>query len=222
MKKNIHTNKKEFTTYINFILDKSGSMEDCLEGTIGGFNNYVRDLKKKGGDIRFSLTLFDNVSIDKLYVNTPIKNVDLLNTSTYRPNGGTPLYDAAVDAIEEASEYIKRLEKKPLVITVIMTDGMENASKRHDQSCLRDIQEKLTKEGNWTFVFLGANQDSYSTASNIGTPVANAGNFQASNAGSVFAMSSLSRGTETLMKSAQTTGVLRSANFFAGIETEVK
>ncbi len=226
-KKNTRTNKKEIATIVNLILDKSGSMTNCKEGTIKGFNEYLNGLKQKKGDVRMSLTLFDTtafneINIEKRYVNTPVKEIKPLSNDSYIPGGGTPLYDAAVDSIEESYNKIKNMDSKPVVITVIITDGEENSSVRHNLTCLKDLQTKLTKEGNWTFVFLGANQDSYKTASSFNMSRGNIGDFQGSNAGWTLAFNGLSRGTDVLMASALSGKGLSTCDFLAGIETEVK
>ena len=135
-------------TIVNFILDKSGSMETCKDETIIGFNKYVQTLKKKAkkGTMQFSLTLFDTV-ITKPYIAVDISKVKPLNVETYNPNGWTALYDAAVDTIEAVSAKVDKMKEKTAVLTVIMTDGMENSSTKHNQDCLKDLVSKLKKEG---------------------------------------------------------------------------
>ena len=54
---------------INFVLDKSGSMNSVVNDAIGGFNTYLRELKRdKGANYRFSLTLFDT-EVENRYTN---------------------------------------------------------------------------------------------------------------------------------------------------------
>jgi len=133
------------------------------EAVISGFNKYIKSFKDK--KVLFSLTTFDSHGLDKVYVCTPIGKVKKLNEDTFVPRGSTPLYDACVDIIEAAAK--KTQDNEPSLV-VIMTDGLENASTKHDQSCLNDLVKKLKEKDNWTFVFMGANQDSWATASGFG------------------------------------------------------
>jgi len=83
-------------TIVNFILDKSGSMEDQRDATISGFNEYITTLKKKTkGKVLFSLTLFHTNFIRK-YVATPLNKIKKLTRRSYNPDGMTALYDDVV------------------------------------------------------------------------------------------------------------------------------
>jgi hypothetical protein len=194
--------KKQVTTLVNFILDKSGSMGIIRKQTIDGFNEYINGLKNQDKDIRFSLTLFDTVSIEKPYINVPIKEVKPLDLDTYRPNAATPLYDAVVNTIEQVSEEVAKMETKPAVVTVIMTDGEENSSQQHNQNCLIDIKKQLQKEGNWTFVFMGANQDAWATAQKWGFDKGNVMNWSATPQGTKSALRGLTGATVAFAASA--------------------
>lgn len=158
-------------------------MQDCKAGTIEGFNAYIKKLRKEDANVLVSLTLF-NTKSEKRYSLVPVKEVALLNDNNYRPDWGTALWDAAVDSTEEAYERTKEMiENKPSILSVIITDGEENSSQRHERSCMNDLVEKLKAEGNWSFIYLGANQDSWSNASQVSMDIGNVANVQASNAG---------------------------------------
>jgi len=149
-------NKK--VTHVNFILDMSGSMMDVWESTISGFNEYLDNLKRdKKNDYRVSLTLFDD-QIEKPYIDAPINEVEHLTKETYKPRGMTALYDAVCKTING----VKNDEKN---IVVIMTDGGENASQEYKTPDFIKIKNGLDAGKNWTFVFLGANQDAWGVAS---------------------------------------------------------
>jgi len=184
MKKN-----KKIETLVQVILDKSGSMESVLDSTISGFNEYLTTLKKTQGNMRFSLTLFDTDSIDTPYVNVPVKNVKPLNKDTYIPKAMTPLYDAVVNSVEELYKSVQ--DKKMAVVVVIMTDGEENSSKQHDEKCVRELVEKLQKKGNWTFTYMGANQDAWANAAKYGIAAGNTMSWASNNVGTMNAFRSL-------------------------------
>jgi hypothetical protein len=204
-------NKKNFI--VSFILDRSGSMESCKSAVISGFKEYINGLKKSKDAVntRFSLTTFDSESIDHLYTNTPIKEVEPLSNKTFIPRAGTPLYDAVVNTVESLAKEVT--EKQP-VLVVIMTDGEENSSHEHDADCFRDLVKKLKKQGNWTFTFMGANQDSWANAQKWGFDQGNTMDFASSDAGTRSAFKGLAAASVNFMAMANDTNVLRASNFF--------
>jgi Mg-chelatase subunit ChlD len=206
--------RKEPTTIVNFILDKSGSMNSVLDATISGFNEYLGGLQRKKDKILFSLTLFDTSDTETPYLLKPIRQVKPLTKKTYIPSGGTPLYDAVVETIEKVASQVKEMAEKPIVLTVIMTDGEENSSVKHNEKCLKDLVEKLQKEGNWTFVFMGANQDAWSTASGFGFMKGNTLSYLSTSRGTNQVFMALSNST-TQFVSAK---AMSTADFFAGGE----
>ncbi len=214
--------KNKLPTIISFILDRSGSMESIRKSVIDGFNEYIGGLKasKDTQDALFTLTTFDSTSIDTLCSLVPVKKVKLLNTETFVPRHWTPLYDAVVDTVEKLAENIK--EKQP-VIVAIMTDGEENSSREHTQECMRELVEELKKKGNYTFVFMGANQDSWANASKLGFDYGNVIDFAATPTGTQNVMRSLSNATAmycSAVADASAGAQLKSSNFFDKTKTK--
>lgn len=187
--------KKIKPTIISFILDRSGSMESMKKSVIDGFNEYINGLKKAKETKKtlFSLTTFDSdmsnsLQLEKVYVAKPVKEIEPLTANKFVPRGGTPLYDAAVETIESLA---KKVSDDQPVLVVIMTDGEENTSKKHDQECFSDLVEKLKLKGNWTFVFMGANQDSWGNAQKLGYSYNTVSDFAFNKKGIETAFSSL-------------------------------
>lgn len=212
------------TTIINFILDKSGSMAYCQEATISGFNEYLQSLKKKakGSKMLFTLTLFDTL-LQKRYLMTPIKEVKPLNVETYIPDGLTALYDATVETIENAAskmDEMRELGNRVNSLVIVMTDGEENSSTEHNQNCLKELIDKLKQDKRWTFVFLGANQDAWANANQMGFNEGNVVNWHNTSMGSSLAFNLLANQTMAFCSSSATGNIksLKSlkSNFFAG------
>lgn len=212
------------TTIINFILDKSGSMAYCQEATISGFNEYLQSLKKKakGSKMLFTLTLFDTL-LQKRYLMTPIKEVKPLNVETYIPDGLTALYDATVETIENAAskmDEMRELGNRVNSLVIVMTDGEENSSTEHNQNCLKELIDKLKQDKRWTFVFLGANQDAWANANQMGFNEVNVVNWHNTSMGSSLAFNLLANQTMAFCSSSATGNIksLKSlkSNFFAG------
>lgn len=210
---------KKLTTIVNYILDNTGSMQPIKDSTINGFNEYIQTLKKKkNGKVLFSLTKFNSYGIEKPYVAVDLEKVEKLDSNTYKPDGMTPLYDACVETIEAVAGEINGKNGPVAILTVIMTDGEENASQKHTEKCLSNLIAKLQKQGNWTFVFLGANQDAWAKAAGMGISMDNALNWQATRAGTTSVFASVAAGSVNYMSSMQDNNVkgvaLNTSKFF--------
>lgn len=145
-----------------FILDRSGSMANMIDDTIGGFNSFVDAQKPLGGTM--SLYLFDN-EFETVYENTPIEYVRILTTNTFIPRGSTALHDAIGNVVTKLSKT--GVPENTSVKIIIMTDGFENASKKYTAEHIKDLIEIHTKLG-WDFMYIGANQDSILEAGKLG------------------------------------------------------
>ena len=146
-------------TTIAFGLDKSGSM--CNMGTepVDCLNSFF-DKQKENGDFTASLIFF-NDTIESVYKNINGKDIVRLKNEDYKPEGLTSLYDAIGFIIDEHKE-------KKDVIVVILTDGLENSSKKYTSSEIKKTITIMEKENNWKFIYLAANQDSFAVGEQIG------------------------------------------------------
>ena len=148
--------------FISVIVDESGSMANCRGATISGFNEYVNDQRKKAADegntVLFTLTKF-NTDCTVVHLATPISDIPELTRQGYMPGGMTALYDAIGHTLKSLEADLQRETEKPGVLVVIITDGEENSSKEYSQAAIMKLIEEKKKEGNFTFVFLGADID---------------------------------------------------------------
>lgn len=143
---------------IIFIMDRSGSMTGFSEDTIGGFNSFIEKEKDKDINTYVTTILFDN-DYEILYERKEINKVEKLTEKEYWPRGSTALLDAIGKTI---TSFERKIDGKALV--VIMTDGYENASVEFSK---KQIKEMIDKH-DWEFIYLGAEIDSYSEASQFG------------------------------------------------------
>lgn len=150
--------------YVSFILDETGSMNSVKDQTISGYNEYLDTLKQEKG-VLFTLTKFNSSKVEVVYDAEKIKKVEPLDKDSYQPSSTTPLYDAIGETITSLDKATKGKKGKKLV--VIQTDGLENASKEYNRKMIFEIIEKKKKE-DWTFVFLGADQDAYAASAQLG------------------------------------------------------
>jgi uncharacterized protein YegL len=182
-------------TEIIFILDRSGSMQMIRKDAIGGFNSYIEDQKKEEGDAKVSLILFSG-DYEVVYKGKDLKEVEPINESNYIPRGSTALLDAIGKTLNE--DVVDQSFDKHLV--VIMTDGEENSSKEYTQEAIKKITEELRSTGKWEFIYLGANQDAFTVASNIGIATSNSLNFTADHMDVSISYSKISKATSLYRK----------------------
>lgn len=210
------TNASKVTTVVHVLLDASLSMETVRDATISGYNEYVNSLKNDGGKYKFSLTAFDSgmsgeLRLNKVHENVWVDDVPELTRETYIPNGGTPLHDAFVTTLKEAKS--KKDEKH---LFVVLTDGDENSSTKYSAKDMRELKGQYEKEGNWTFVYLGANQDAFKVSHTYGYAVANTSKFNATPTGTTGVFASLSVATRA-MSSAPS---MATSNYFTKTQQE--
>ncbi len=167
------------STELVFILDKSGSMGGLESDTIGGFNSMLNKQKALDDDCRITTVLFDN-NYELLHDRIDIQAVNPITEKDYYVGGSTALLDAigiTLQKIIRVAKYTTKEDLAPKVIFVIVTDGMENASREYSSQKIKSmIEEQKTKYG-WEFIFLGANIDAVETASHYGVSADRAMNY---------------------------------------------
>lgn len=171
--------KKLPKTFVVFILDKSGSMNSIRKETIDGFNSNVQHTKMEAAkaqrDTIVCLTTFSAaVSFDQVAVKAD--EVKELTWETYVPQTTTALFDAVGATIEKVSALPGIDDKDSTVLCIIISDGIENDSKKFNSETIAKLVREKQALGNWTFTYLGAEQDLSQVEKQLGIP---AGNIQA-------------------------------------------
>src|SRR4026207_2422937 len=122
--------KKKVSVNVVFVLDMTGSMLEVKKQAIDGYNEYVTGMQADEPSAEIALTTFNSSEI-KVYPATKITDAMMLNDQNYVPKANTPLYDAIGQTIA-ATE--KRTKKGDKVAFVILTDGLENASREYTKA----------------------------------------------------------------------------------------
>jgi hypothetical protein len=206
--------QEERTILINFVLDKSGSMEIIREATVSGFNQFLRDQQEEGGAAALTLTLFDT-RFKTVVTALPVAEVRPLDQRSYIPGGNTALYDAIAHTMRLTDRYVA--ERRPdQVLFVIMTDGQENASREFDQQQIMQLIEHRQSTADYEFIYLGANQDSYRVGASMGLAAGRTLDYAASPAAAQATMQRLSMNVKAHRRS----GERRSSRDFFSPELE--
>lgn len=154
------------TTEVVFLLDKSGSMHGLEESTIKGYNDFIDSQKREEGDCLVTAYLF-STDLKKIHSHQDIHDIPPMEIEDYVPKGCTALYDSIGKAIGEVDGYLEEVGRKRNIIFVIITDGLENASRIYDAKSVHSMIERK-KKCDWKFLFLGSNFDVKTEAEKIG------------------------------------------------------
>jgi ADP-ribosylglycohydrolase len=172
-----------------FLLDRSGSMASIAEYVVSGFDGFFASQRAEAGDATVTVVQFDDMDRHDVIVDArPIGKVTSIG-DRFEPRGMTPLYDAIALLLDRAERHGGDDADQ---LVVILTDGHENASGEWTHQRLFRRIAKLRDRG-WTFVFLGANQDSYAVGDQMAMPAGNVSNFRPDEDGMVATYAGLDR-----------------------------
>lgn len=176
------TGDKKVKVFNLIILDESGSMISIYEPALTGVNETLQTIRGASEEHPdqehyVSLVAFDTGHYNKIYDSLAAAKAVDITKDQYRPNGGTPLYDAMGKALNELKS---KVGKDDVVLVTIITDGYENASREYSGPAIKALVESLRKEG-WVFTYIGANQDVEKVAESMS--INNSMAFQASFSG---------------------------------------
>lgn len=186
-------------TLVAVVMDESGSMTSCWDATISGFNEFLQGQQNTtgAGEAYLTLVKFDAPNIKTVYSNVNVKNAAPLNRETYKPNGGTNLFDAIGETLNNVNRVLESVsqEERPGVIVVIMTDGEENSSRSYSGDQIKSMV-KTSEASDWTFQFLGANVDAFAMGATFGMNTSNTLAYNTASMGNT--MNVLSRSTSNI------------------------
>ncbi len=187
---------------ILLILDRSGSMSAIAQATVEGINSFLAEQKNSTADVSIRFVQFDDVyeevydgKLDKaplMTLSAPVGE----NQKQFVPRGWTALLDAIGTSISDIGKRLSDLpeEERPAkVAVVIMTDGMENKSKKYNRDQIANLIQQQRDVYKWEFQYLGANQDAIGEAAKYNIPAVNAVTFVASPAATTNVMRAVSR-----------------------------
>ena len=137
-------------------------MSGTEQATTEAINGFLAQMQadKLGKDARFELTTFDSQGFDTLR-RGQMSEVKPLQMEEFVPRAATPLFDAAGSTIEKV--------EAGKCIFVILTDGLENCSKKFTHEQVRKLIEAKRAAG-WVFMYLAANIDAWKQAEDLGVP----------------------------------------------------
>lgn len=179
---------KKGLTELVFILDRSGSMRGLESDTIGGYDAMLEKQKKEPGEAIITTVLFDD-RYEVLHDRIDIRGIESMSDREYFVRGSTALLDAVgitINRIVNVQKHTAEDEHAEHILFVIITDGMENASREFSYKKVRSMIEHQKSKYGWEFIFLGANIDAISTAERFGIEKDRAANYNADSEGTLL------------------------------------
>lgn len=172
-------------TKIVAILDASGSMGGLLPSYLEGYNAFIAAQRKEAPNDTLTLVFFDSIGYGRSaetrirteFSNKALKDVPILTSEVYRPEGGTPLYDALTSTIDKVGRELATMleEDRPdKVLFLVQTDGQENSSQEFNKEDVRKRIEHQRSKYKWEFVFLSADASALEDAQDFGISKGNA------------------------------------------------
>ena len=145
------------------ILDKSGSMRVIRNAAVDGFNDVLEGIRVAQAESELqehyvSLLTFCDCKKEYVYDCVPVNEVRNLTLRDYNPCCNTPLFDAMGMALSNLVSKVEN-EKHSTAAVTIITDGEENSSREYNGESIKAFVDKLQKELDWKFSYIGTNQD---------------------------------------------------------------
>lgn len=154
-------------THIAMVVDRSGSMQGIHTDMNGAILRLLKDQSSEPGYCVVDITTFDD-KIEHPYVGV---RPDDVKGEVIVPRGSTALNDAIGYTVVELGVRFSAMpeEDRPgTVIIVVVTDGMENASREYTAEQVKALIEHQSINYGWTFMYLAANVDAFATGGGYG------------------------------------------------------
>ena len=183
------------------LLDRSGSMNTGRDDHQGGLRSFIRDQRRLVGDTRLTLVMFDDHDPCEIVLDdAPLHTVEEEKIELI-PRGCTPLLDAVGRTISHVEERQRRF-KPDMTIMMIITDGMENASKEWKKQTIKELITQKETEG-WKVLYLGANVDEFAEGGGMGVSPSTSMGYAATPQGIAATYTSMSSGVACARESFQ-------------------
>ena len=166
-------------SFLGLALDQSESMNPLAGVAIDSVNRLIDEQRSLNGNSRFSL-LFFNSKVETIQDAVPLSEFPLLDESQYQPCGATAVNDAVAGLIKGIGGHAQG--RRSSVLCVIVTDGMENASRLHHIEDVRQMVTYRRLTHRWQFLFLGP-ESALDYALSIGIPRSNFAGFKTTSEG---------------------------------------
>jgi hypothetical protein len=211
-----HASPTDAPTFLEIIIDETGSMQTVKAATIAAFNTFIKDQKEDPAQCQVTMTKFHSSRTITPYEMIDLDMVPKLTANTFNPGDMTNLYDTIMTRIAVLDDRIQ--DMKCNVLFLVLTDGADNHSKMTALSVKSALKDKMAK--GWTFVYLGAYQQALESAIAMGFPPNNIKAFERNDIEMEAAFAATSSATKAY-RSERSKGAVEvgtsSMNYYAGV-----
>jgi len=151
---------------LHFLIDASGSMEEYAEPLREAYSFYLSWLKQQCSPMALGQQVLFTHEVHAKPVQA-LATLPALTTATYRPEGGTALYDALGTVLTQHPEPGQH-------VLTIFTDGRDLHSQAWTVERCAGMLATLQAEAGWLVVFLAAFAEGLTVAHALGVPEGNA------------------------------------------------
>lgn len=149
-------------TFIDMLLDETGSMSRCASATRAGFDAFVAAQASEPGECFLTLSTFDSTGVRTPYENLRIGAVLPLS---FFPGATTNL----LDCMGERLSAVMHQDRQGRSVFVVVTDGDDNASVTWTERTVRELVLRAQSLG-IVVLFMGPAGDAEAVAGRLGIP----------------------------------------------------
>lgn len=141
-------------THVMLVVDRSGSMHGIWHEALRMLGRVVDEVRAgataPGQETTLSLVSFSNV-VKLHWLAAPLDSV--VSLPLQRPDGSTALFDAVGDAVDHLSGLPDARSLSTSFLVIVITDGEENNSRRHERVRLLQRLRDVQATDRWSLVF---------------------------------------------------------------------
>jgi hypothetical protein len=229
----VSTVKPKLVNHIAIVLDFSGSMYSIRNETRKHLNQTIRTIVNNAtsSDQETTVSFYrfgtndyphlpdpprflDSSGVTEDYFCTPVGLVKEM--TEYLPSGNTPLFDGVGYAIKRLSSRADANDKNVSFLVIVITDGLENASKAYSAQSLNTLMTDVQCTDRWTLSFLLPPQQKASFCRRFAIPVGNVQEWEATFAGVALASHQTQTGV-THYYTARSLGSTQTQSFYTDL-----
>lgn len=176
-------------SHVVVIIDESGSMGPFRDETITGVNSYIGEQATTGNGL-LTVATFSGNRVRFIRDGVALTDCAPISHADYSPTDLTNLHDAIGEVLTRVNASVPtRRHERPAIVVMIMTDGHENSSRTYSSEMVKELVTQCEKK-EWSFMFLGANIDSFAAGSKLGMNASNTANYSMGNLSETIATAS--------------------------------
>ena len=145
---------------IALIRDHSGSMRPIAKAAARDYNATIASVRAASEATLQETAVsvlelgYEGTALVRTIIDAqPPQALTPIPENSYSTSGGTPLWDAVVEGIDNLRKHPKASDPETAFCLMLTTDGQEMHSRRHTAASAQRIMNELMATDRWTFVF---------------------------------------------------------------------